>query len=331
MDRKTIRKLTCQLRRQFRVGRTTIGRLLQRQRYTQHVNRKRLSRKQDPQRDEQMRYIACQRRRFQRQQLPVISVDTKKKELIGLFRNAGRTWRQQPLDVLSTDFARDASGKAVPYGIYDATRNAGYVAVGTSHETPAFAIAAIRSWWVAAGRHDYSRATALLIEADSGGANGNRCWLWKAGLQTLADEFGLSITVTHYPTAASKWNPIEHRLFSQISRNWAGQPLLSFETVLKYIRTTTTESGLRCRAHLDRRRYKTRLKVTVRDKAQINFGRPHVRPHYNYTIHPRTGTHKKVSKLFPVKPLPCQTIITRCWRCSPYISMPAYGNTRRCC
>ena len=240
-----------------------------------------------------MRYIAGRRRQFQRLQLPVISVDTKKKELIGPFRNAGRTWRQHPLDVLATDFSHDAEGKAIPYGIYDVTRNAGYVVVGTSHETPAFAVAAIRAWWLAVGRHAYPDARAILIEADSGGANGNRCWLWKIGLQSLADEFGLSITVTHYPTAASKWNLIEHCLFSQISSNWAGQPLISFETVIKFIRTTKTEAGLRCRAQLDTRTYKTALKLTPQDKAHINFGRPAVRPQYNYTIHPRTDIHKK--------------------------------------
>jgi hypothetical protein len=240
-----------------------------------------------------MRYIACQRRQFQRKKLPVISVDTKKKELIGPFRNTGRTWRQQPLEVLATDFANDADGKAIPYGIYDVTRNTGYVVVGTSHETPAFAIAAIRSWWLMVGQQVYPEARALLIEADSGGANGNRCWLWKAGLQILADEFGLSITVTHYPTAASKWNLIEHRLFSQISSNWAGQPLISFETVMKFIRTTKTETGLRCRAQLDNREYKTRLKTTAQDRAQINFARQHVRPQYNYTIQPRTNIYKK--------------------------------------
>lgn len=289
--RKTIRKLARQLGHQFKVGRTTVGRLLRRKRFRQRVNRKRLNRRQDPQRDVQMRYIACVRRQFQRKQLPVISVDTKKKELIGPFRNAGRTWRHQPLEVLATDFANDADGKAIPYGIYDVTRNAGYVVVGTSHETSAFAIAAIRSWWLTIGRLVYPDATALLIEADSGGANGNRCWLWKAGLQDLADEFGLRITVTHFPTAASKWNLIEHRLFSQISTNWAGQPLINFETVIKFIRTTKTESGLNCRARLDTREYETRLTVTAEDRAHINFARQHVRPHYNYTIGPRTAPH----------------------------------------
>ncbi len=291
--RKTIRNLARRLRRKFTVGRTTVARLLRLKRYALRVNRKRLSRKQDPERDRQMRYITRQRRKFQCAGLPVISVDTKKKELVGAFRNAGRTWRQQPLDVLETDFLHDAVGKAIPYGIYDLTRNAGYVVVGTSHETPAFAIAAIRTWWLDVGCHVYLEADALLIEADCGGANGNRCWLWKVGLQALADEFGLTITVTHYPTGASKWNPIEHRLFSRISGNWAGQPLISYETVLKFIRTTETEKGLRCRARLDTTAYETGLKVTAAQKAQINFKRQRTRPHYNYTIRPRTAPQKK--------------------------------------
>lgn len=160
--------------------------------------------------------------------------------------------------------------------------------VGTSHETSAFAIAAIRAWWLDVGRRAYPGADRLLIEADSGGANGHRAWLWKAGLQQLADEFGLTITVTHYPTGASKWNPVEHRLFSPLSGNWAGQPLLSYETMLKFIRTTQTETGLRCRARLDTTEYDTGLKVTAEQQAQINLQRHRTLPKYNYTIRPRT-------------------------------------------
>ncbi len=291
--RKTIRKLARQLRRKFKVGRTTVARLLRLKRYALRVNRKRLSRQPDPERDRQMRYIARQRRKFRRAGLPVISVDTKKKELVGAFKNAGRTWRQQPLDVLATDFLQDAVGQAIPYSIYDLTRNEGYVVVGTSHETAAFAIAAIRSWWLQVGRCAYAGCNALLIQADSGGANGNRCWLWKIGLQALADEFGLTITVTHYPTGTSKWNPVEHRLFSRISDNWAGQPLSSYETVLKFIRTTQTETGLHCRAKLDTTDYETGLKATAAQKALINLQRQRTRPKYNYTIRPRTRYQKK--------------------------------------
>jgi len=290
---KSIRKLAAQLQPKFTVGRTALRRLLRSQRYALRVNRKRLSRQHDPQRDQQFRYIARQRCKFQKAGFPVLSVDTKKKELIGNFKNPGRTWRQTPLDVLATDFLNDALGKAMPYGIYDLARNAGYVVVGTSHETADFAIAAIRSWWLAVGRHLYLSCTELLLEADSGGANGNRVWLWKVGLQRLADEFGLSITVTHYPSGASKWNPIEHRLFCYISGNWAGRPLRAYETMLKFIRTTQTEHGLSCRAQLDRTVYQTRLKVTATEKAQLNLQRHRTLPKYNYTIRPRVPFTKK--------------------------------------
>ena len=292
--RKAIRKLARQLRRKkFKVGRTTVGRLLQLKRYALRVNRKRLSRKQDPARDRQMRYIARLRRRFKKAGFPGISVDTKKRELIGRFKNAGCSWRIRPLDVYATDFPSDALGIAIPYGIYDLTCHLGYVVVGTSHQTPAFAIAAIRSWWLHVGRMTYAGCHELLIEADSGGANGNRCWLWKAGLQALADEFDLTITVTHYPTGASKWNPIEHRMFSLISGNWAGQPLVSYETVLKFIRTTKSNTGFRCRARVDTAVYPTGLKLTATEKVSINLQPHRVLPQYNYTIRPRTLARKK--------------------------------------
>ncbi len=265
-----------------------MARSLRLKRYALRVNRKRLSRQHDPQRDQQFRSIARQRRQFQHAGMPVISVDTKKKELIGAFKNPGRTWRKKPLEVLATDFLNDAAGKAIPYGIYDLAHNAGYIVVGTSHETPAFAAAAIRSWWTQVGRRAFPGCQDLLIQADSGGANGSRCWLWKLGLQRLADELGLTITVTHYPTGASKWNPVEHRLFSAVSGNWAGQPLMDFETVLKFIRTTRTETGLRCRARLDTTKYATGLKVTKAETAQINLRRHRTLPKYNYTIRPRT-------------------------------------------
>ena len=291
--RKTLRNLTRHLRRQFTVGRTTVARLLRLQRYALRTNRKRLSRSQDPERDRQLRYIVRVRRQFQRAGLPVISVDTKKKELVGVFKNAGRTWRHHALEVLTTDFLGDAVGKAIPYGIYDLSRNEGYVVVGTTHETAAFAIAAIRRWWLEVGRRVYPSADALLIEADCGGANGNRGWLWKVGLQALADEFNLTITVTHYPTGASKWNPIEHRLFCWISANWAGQPLINYETVLKFIRTTKTAGGLRCRARLDPTGYETGVHITPKQRAQLNFKRQRTRPHYNYTLCPRKNLRKK--------------------------------------
>jgi Rhodopirellula transposase DDE domain len=292
--RKTCRKLARQLRRQgYQVGHSTIPRLARSLGYTLRSNRKRLSRKQDRRRDRQMRYIARQRRRFEKAGDPIISVDTKKKELIGQFKNPGRTLRRQPLDVLATDFPSDAEGKAIPYGIYDVQRNAGYMVVGVSHETADFAITAIRRWWLEAGRVQYSGHTQLLIQADGGGANSADSWLWKAGLQALADEFQLTVTVTHLPTGASKWNPIEHRMFSPISQNWAGQPLVSYETMLKFIRTTRTDTGFHCRACLDTTVYETRHRITSDEKAQINLRPLRVFPEWNYTIRPHDSVGKK--------------------------------------
>lgn len=284
--RKTLAALTRALQKKFHVGHTTVARLLKSKGIALRGNRKRLSPRQDAQRDRQFRYIARLRRKFATAQLPIISVDTKKKELIGTFKNAGRTWRRTPLEVFATDFPQDAKAKAIPYGIYDLLRNEGYVVVGTSHETSAFAVAAIRGWWLEVGRHQHCGKRELLILADGGGANGNHCWLWKWHLQQLADEFNLTITVAHYPTGASKWNPVEHCLFCYISHNWAGQPLISFETVLKFIRTTQTATGLYCRARLDRRKYETGLKITPEQKRQINLQPHRIMPEYNYTIRP---------------------------------------------
>jgi hypothetical protein len=291
--KKTSRKLSRVLKRRgYRVGPDTVRRLLRQQKYVLRANRKRLNRKCDPDRDRQMRYLARWRRAYQKAGFPVISVDTKQRELIGNFKNPGRTWRQTRLDVLESDYPSEAEGVAIPYGIYDLTRDEGFVVVGIAHQTPQFAVAAIRLWWIKVGRKGYPGKKHLLIEADCGGANGHRCWLWKYGLQQLADEFGLTITVTHLPTNASKWNPIEHKLFCHIEQNWAGQPLISYETVLKFIRTTRTETGLRCQAYLDTTEYETGLKITAEQKSQINLTPHHVLPRWNYTIEPRHAACK---------------------------------------
>ena len=291
--RKTSRKLSRALKRRgYPVGPDTVRRLLHQQHYTLRANRKRLNQKRDPDRDQQMRYLQRKRRAHQQAGFPVISVDAKQRELIGNFRNPGRTWRRVPLEVLESDYPSEADGVAIPYGVYDLARNEGFVVVGTSHQTPQFAVAAIRRWWLKLGQWVYRHKKHLLIEADCGGANGNRCWLWKWGLQHLADEFGLTITVTHLPTSASKWNPIEHKLFCHIEANWAGQPLINYETVLKFIRTTRTDTGLRCRAYLDTVPYETGRKITREQKVQINL-KPHpVLPRRNYTIKPRQGARK---------------------------------------
>jgi hypothetical protein len=285
--RKTLRALKRELRRKgFKVGIFTLRRLLRKLGYAIRVNRKRLTKKQDPERDRQMRYIARVGRRFLKAGKPVISVDTKKRELVGNFKNAGGTWRRRAREVLEYDYPSDADGVAIPLGIYDVARNEGVVVVGTSRQTPEFAVAAIRRWWLALGQRHYPEADELLIECDCGNPNGNRCWRWKHGLQQLANEFGLTITVMHFPTGASKWNPIEHRLFSPISSNWAGEPLVSYETVLKFIRTTRTETGLRCKAYLDKACYKTGLQLSAEQKAQINLVLHRVLPKFNYTIKP---------------------------------------------
>jgi Rhodopirellula transposase DDE domain len=279
-------------RRGIKLGETTIARLLLLRGFSLRTNRKRLARTHDPQRDRQFRYLTRMHRLYGARGWPVISVDTKKKELVGNFKNRGRTRRRQPRDVLDHDFPSWAIGRAIPYGIYDSAFNDGYVVVGTSHETPAFAVAAIRRWWIVVGRRRYPEARRLLILADSGGANGCRKWAWKVALQRLADEFSLIITVTHYPPGASKWNPIDHRMFSLISGNWAGEPLVSYETVLKFIRTTRSETGFRCRACLDTKTYPKGLKVRPAEMACVRLRPRRVLPQWNYTIWPHKHPHE---------------------------------------
>jgi hypothetical protein len=285
--RKTSRKIAKELKHKgFRVEHSTIPRLVRLLGYTLRVNHKRLSRKKDERRDLQMQYIESQRKRFARRKQPEISVDGKKKEKIGQFRNPGRTLRRERLDVLATDFPADAIGKAVLYGVYDIPQNVGFMAVGVSHETAEFAVAVIRRWILEVGCVRYEDFTELLIQADAGGANACGSWLWKVGLQALADEFQIAITVTHYPPGASKWNLIEHRMFSVISQNWAGQPLVSYETVLKFIRTSQTETGFHCSAYFDRKHYPTKRKVMPEEKANVNLHPHELFPEWNYTIRP---------------------------------------------
>lgn len=288
--RKTTRALAEELKKKkYKIGHSTIPRLAKELGYSLKKNRKHLSRKQDEKRDDQMRYLTRQRKRFLGKKQPVISVDCKKKELIGQFRNPGRTFRKAALEVLETDFPSDAKGKAIPYGIYDVRQNEGYMVVGVSHETAEFATASIRHWWLEIGRKRYTGCRQLMIQADSGGANAYDSWLWKKGLQLLADEFGLEITVTHFPAGASKWNLIEHRMFGIISLNWAGQPLDRYETMLKFIRTSKTTTGFRCLACFDRRKYQTKQKVSPEEKENLNIQFHQRFSLWNYTIkpHPR--------------------------------------------
>lgn len=291
--RKTAHTLSRELKRQgYEVGEDTVRRLLKKRRYVLRANRKRLSKKKDANRDRQMRYLVRKRKQHEKAGFPSISVDAKQRELIGNFKNPGRTYRRKPLDVLEGDYPSLADGLAIPYGIYDTAYNEGLVVVGVSHQTSKFAVSAIRRWWLRVGRRKFPAKRHLLIQADCGGANGNRLWLWKYELQKLADEFDLTITVMHLPTSASKWNLIEHRLFCHLEANWAGTPLVSYETILKSIRTTKTETGLRCRAYLDRKNYETGNRVSSEQKAFINLKPHRVLPHWNYTIIPHVHVRK---------------------------------------
>jgi hypothetical protein len=268
----------------------TVGRLLNQMGYSLRVNHKKLSRvsKATPaERDAQFAHIATLREDFAARGLPTISVDTKKKELIGHFKNPGRAWNKKPLKVKDHDFASEADGKAVPYGIYDIHANAGSMFIGTSRDTPEFAVDCVEAWWSEEGRHRYPGAKRLAILADGGGSNGSRCRAWKLLLQQrLCDRHDLTVTVAHYPPGTSKWNPIEHRLFSEISKNWAGRPLDSYETVLNYIRATKTTTGLEVRARLVAQDYETGMKITDAQMKTLPMIKDESLPKWNYTLIP---------------------------------------------
>jgi hypothetical protein len=275
-----------------RLGRgcaTTVGRLLKPLGYSLKTNVKRLIGKVHPHRDYQYRLIQRVRHLFIRQGQPVISVDAKKAELVGNFKNTGKRYCRQADPVKAYDFPSEAQHKATPYGIYDPVANHAFVNVGLSAATPEFAVASIRQWWLRVGQDRYPHSRHLLIEADAGGCNGHRPRLWKWGLQQLADETGLAITVCHYPSGASKWNPIEHRLFSQISRNWAGHPLRSLTVLLGFIRGTTTDKGLRVEAALDTSTYAKGIKVSQQEMNALNIQRRRLCPDLGYTIRPRNS------------------------------------------
>lgn len=275
-------------KRQIRIGRTTIRRLLRKLGYRLCSNRKSLTGARHPDRDRQFRYIARVKKLFLAAGRPVISVDTKQKELIGNFRNPGRSWTRHAAQVNVHDFRQDALGRAVPYGIYDLTHNQGYMCVGTSYDTPEFAAFAIAQWWGDPDRPRFPREDKLLILADAGGSNNCRYWLWKQQVQKqLANQFGIEVMICHYPTGASKWNPIEYRLFSQLSRNWAGQPLRSFAVLLNYMRGTVTETGLQVKACLVERTFEKKRKVSPAERAALLLKRRPVCPNWNYIISPQ--------------------------------------------
>lgn len=271
------------------VSHQTVGRLLTDLGYALHVNAKKVEASAaHPDRTAQFAAIAAQRQEFAVAGLPIISVDTKKKELIGNFKNAGQVWSQEAEAVNVHDFGSEGLGRAVPYGIYDVTANRGSVTVGSSGDTPRFAVEAIARWWEGTGRKRYPAADRLLILADAGGSNGCRPRLWKQQVQDrLCDRLGLTVTICHYPPGCSKWNPIEHRLFSQISLNWAGKPLRTWETMLGYLRATTTRTGLTVDACLLDGDYPTGQTVSETEMEALLLDRHETCPRWNYTIRPR--------------------------------------------
>jgi hypothetical protein len=277
--------------RGFTASQTLVGRLLRRLGFSLHANKKTREGASHPDRDAQFEHINEKIKQFQRGGQPAISVDTKKKELVGDFRNGGRELRPKgdPEPVRVHDFKIPELGKVSPYGIYDIAANSGWVNVGIDHDTATFAVESIRRWWHALGKSRYPGATSLLITADCGGSNGPRVRLWKRELQTFANESGLSVTVAHHPPGTSKWNRIEHRLFAFITQNWRGKPLISHEVIIQLIGATTTSTGLDVQCCLDENDYPKALKVSDAEMDTINIDRDDFHGEWNYTISPRLG------------------------------------------
>jgi hypothetical protein len=270
------------------VSHNVVADLLHELGYSLQAPAKRLEGSQHPDRDGQFHYLNEQVKAFLAQELPVVSVDAKKKELVGPFKNGGREWQPkgEPESVRVHDFVDRELGKAIPYGVYDVAQNTGWVTVGKDHDTASFAVATLRRWWRAVGSHVYPEAKRLLISADSGGSNGYRVRLWKAELQRFADATGLEVTVCHLPPGTSKWNKIEHRLFSYITMNWRGRPLISHEVILELIGMTTTRTGLRVHAELDTAKYPTKVKVSDAELEAVRLTPHQFHGEWNYTIAP---------------------------------------------
>ena len=290
---KSVRQLADELRRQWHeVGPTTVARLLREAGYSLQGNRKTREGGSHPDRNAQFEFINQQVKAFQRRGQPVISVDTKKKELVGDFKNGGREWRPEgePEEVRVHDFQDPVLGKAIPYGVYDLTHNEGWVSVGIDHDTAEFAAEAIRRWWRKMGSKRYPGASELLITADGGGSNGSRCRLWKVALQKLADRTGLTLSVSHLPPGTSKWNKIEHRLFCHITQNWRGRPLVSHEVIVNLIANTTTAKGLKVKAELDTGSYPCGIKVSKAELEQLELQHAKTLGNWNYTIKPTRGS-----------------------------------------
>jgi len=292
---KSLRTLARQLHGMgHSVSYPVVGELLRDAGYSLQANQKTREGTRHEDRNAQFEYINRRVRQQQRAGQPVVSVDTKKKELVGDFKNAGREWRPQgrPRRVRVHDFMLPEKGKAIPYGVYDLTRNMGWVSVGIDHDTAAFAVNSIRRWWRTMGRPRYPRTKSLLITADAGGSNGSRSRLWKWELQQMADQTGRSIAVCHFPPGTSKWNKVEHRLFSFISQNWRGQPLVSVAVIVSLIAATRTSSGLNVRCELDPGRYPAGQKITDAQMATLHIEPAKFHGDWNYTIHPRRHRRK---------------------------------------
>ena len=291
---KTTAKIATELQESgIDVGPRTVARLLHSMGYSLRVNHKKLPRtsKTSPEvRNAQFEHIAILREDFTTHGFPIISVDSKKTELVGQFKNPGVAWNRKPVAVKDHDFPSEAKGKAVPYGIYDIQANLGTLFVGQSKDTVEFAVESIEKWWLTEGRHRYRGAKQLVILADGGGSNSATNRAWKHFLyHRLAERHGIRVTVAHYPPGTSKWNPIEHRLFSEISKNWAGRPLDSYETLLNYIRTTTTQAGLKVTAHLIVRTYEKGIKITDGQMHALPITWHDTMPKWNYTLTPSTN------------------------------------------
>ena len=271
------------------VSERSVNRLLHGLGYSLQANRKTQEGKQHPDRDAQFGHISRRVQEFQQRGEPVVSVDAKKKELVGKYRNAGREWRRKgdPEEVQVHDFPDPELGKAIPYGVYDVTANAGWVSVGVDHDTAEFAVETLRRWWREMGRRAYPGAGALLVTADGGGSNSSRSRLWKLELQGLADESGLAVSVCHFPPGTSKWNKIEHRMFCHITQNWRGRPLVSREVVVNLIGSVRTKAGLTIQSELDENSYATGRKVTERQIKSLSLKRDKFHGEWNYTLSPR--------------------------------------------
>lgn len=286
---KSTRKLASELSAMGHVvSHTKVGQLLSGLNYSLQGTRKRMEGASHPDRNAQFEFIYNQVKDFQSRNQPVISVDTKKKELIGRFANGGKEYQPkgEPEEVETYDFPSLADGKGIPYGVYDVTNNHGWVSVGTDHDTSQFAVNTIRQWWYQMGRHVYSQAEKLLITADGGGSNGSRNRLWKYELQRFVDETQMAVTVCHFPPGTSKWNKIEHRMFSHISKNWRGRPITSHEVMVNLIANTTTEAGLTIQAALDLKEYPTGIKVSDRAMKTLTMEKNNFHGEWNYTVNP---------------------------------------------